>query len=478
MRGNRLLVSIIAAWIIPASACLATAMNWRFAVVGDSRGGIITGVNDEVLSELVREILSRHVDFVVFPGDLVYGARVSSADFEKQLWHWIGLMQPLYDAGIPVYVCRGNHEIGDMWDALPGQLPKTVDNYGKRWLNVFGSDSHPLYELPDNGPDGEKYMTYAVVHKNALIVSLDEYGGTDYWEAHYINQAWLDTVLEGNVKPHVFTFGHEPAFRTYHPDCLDAHPDRRDAMWLSLKAAGGRTYFCCHDHYYDHAWIDDGDGNPDNDIHQFIVATAGAPFYTWTLPYDGNNGDFTVEQVYHVENHYGYMLVNVDDLDVTLAWMERRDTSPVYEAKDIWKYKVSPNVVVLHPAAGERVPAGQPYAIQWKTIEGTQAGRLLIEYSLDDGVGWAAIGQTDNTGTYEWSVPAANSNSCLLRLTGIGNPKIYDATDGAFSISKCPAEQTADLNGDCRVDFADLAILASQWLASNSAPHSSPNPKK
>ena len=56
---NRLLASIIAAWIIPVSVCMGADLNWRFVMVGDSRGGITTGVNDAVLSELVREILTR-----------------------------------------------------------------------------------------------------------------------------------------------------------------------------------------------------------------------------------------------------------------------------------------------------------------------------------------------------------------------------------------------------------------------------------
>ena len=46
----------------------------------------------------------------------------------------------------------------------------------------------------------------------------------------------------------------------------------------------------------------------------------------------------------------------------------------------------------------------------------------------------------------------------------MGNPKVSDTTDGTFSIAKCPVKPTADLNGDCRVDFADLAILAGEWL--------------
>jgi hypothetical protein len=467
MHGNRLLISAFAAWIVAAPVCLAD-QSWRFVVMGDSRGGSVTGVNEKVLSELVRDILPRDVDLVVFPGDLVYGAGTGLASFERQLWNWIEVMQPLYDAGVRVYACRGNHEITDMWYPVPGELPNPVDNCAKRWLKVFGNDDYPLYKLPDNGPQDEKYMSYSVVHKNALIVGLDQYDGMQYHPAHSIDQQWLDSQFESNVKPHVFSFGHEEAFRTLHYDCLDAHPDQRDAFWNSLKAAGARAYFCCHDHYYDNAHVDDGDGDPGNDVHQFIVATAGAPFYMWTPPYDGNNGDFTVEQVYHAEQ-FGYMLVNVDDLEVTMAWMERRDASPVappfYEARDFWRYTVSPNIVVLRPRPGERVQAGRPYTIQWKTIEGVQpTKRVRIEYSLDAGEHWSAAGETDNTGVYEWSAPTISSAACLIRITGVGNPKMDNTTDGTFLLLRCPDQPAADLNGDCQVDFADLAILAGEWL--------------
>jgi hypothetical protein len=36
----------------------------------------------------------------------------------------------------------------------------------------------------------------------------------------------------------------------------------------------------------------------------------------------------------------------------------------------------------------------------------------------------------------------------------------------------------ADLNGDCRMDFADPAIQVSEWLASGNPPHSPSNPTK
>jgi hypothetical protein len=454
-------------WWMGVPAARATE-SWRFAVVGDSRGVSITGVNEKVLSELVRELLQCDIDLLVFPGDLVGGAGVSPRLFGEQLWNWVRVMQPLYDAGIGVYVCRGNHEISDMWYTLPGELPDPADNYGRRWLEVFGDDDYPQYRLPGNGPDGEKHMSYSVIRKNALIVSLDQYDGITYYPAHYVNQRWLDSQLENNVKPHVFVFGHEPAFRTLHYDCLDAYPDRRDAMWLSLKAAGSRAYFCCHDHYYDHAWVDDGDGDPGNDVHQFIVATAGAPSYTWTPPYDGKNSGFIVEQVYHAER-YGYVLIDVNDLQVTMSWMERQDnnldTPGVYRTRDTWTYQVSPNLVVLHPAAGEWVPAGRPYTIRWKTMDGAQAAQVSVEYSLDGGGHWALADEVDNTGTFTWLAPYVYSNRCLVRVSGVRDPALKATTEGTFTISTCKVMLSADLNGDCRVDFADLAILAGQWLA-------------
>jgi len=379
---------LVLVWAIclPEAVKAAAAEPWRFIITCDSRGGSATGVNDRILGEMVQETLRWNAEFLVFAGDLVYGAGVPCDQFETQLWNWVKVMRPLYDAGVGVYVCRGNHEVGDMWYAEPNELPPK-DNYALRWLNVFGSDQHPDLKLPDNGPAGEKYMSYAVGHKNVLVVALDQYAGMGHHAVHSVNQAWLDAQLRANTKPHVFAFGHEPAFRTWHPDCLDAYPDRRDALWRSLQSAGARVYTSGHDHYYDHARIDDGDGNPNNDIHQLIVATAGAPSYSWTPPYDGDNGPFYPWQLYHVEERWGYVVVEIDDRNVTTTWMERQNNTAaqpgVYQAKHIWTY-----------------------------------------------------------------------------------------------VAGCPVKLAADLNGDCRVDFADLALLASEWLASGNPPSTTANGKQ
>jgi hypothetical protein len=407
----------------------------------------------------------------MFPGDLVTGYTIDDPNlFEDQLRGWVEIMTPVYDAGIPVYVCRGNHELGDVWSNYPnpGTSPDPNDNNMLRWLNVFGNDSYHKQKLPENGPADEKFMTYSVTHKNALIVMLDHYAGIRHDFHHKINQQWLDEQLKTNTKPHIFLTGHEQAFRVRHTDCLDYYPDRRDEFWAAIKNAGGRTYFCGHDHFFDHARVNDGDGNLDNDIHQFIIATAGAPLYTWSPPYTGNNSFYSVEQWYHARA-YGYVLVEINDLTSTIIWIKRQSNDlnmpGIYEPNEVWSYSVTPKPIVLWPNGGEILSAAGNYTIKWKLIEGTQTDKVIIEYSLDNGKKWQKIGQSPNTGWYEWhSIPHVNSNTCLIRISDSNNKLISDTSDKVFEISKCRIKFEADLNGDCKVDIRDFAILADYWL--------------
>ena len=407
----------------------------------------------------------------MFPGDLVTGYSVQEpVIFEFQLRVWVEIMKPVYDADIPVYVSRGNHELGDVWINYPhpGTSPDPNDNNILRWLNVFGNDSYPKQKLPENGPADEKFTTYSVTHKNAFITMLDNYVGTRHDFQHKVKQEWLDNQLAANTKPHIFLAGHEQAFRALHTDCLDYFPAERDAFWTAIKNSGGRTYFCGHDHFYDHARVDDGDGNPNNDIHQFIIGTAGAPPYTWSPPYAGNNSIYTLEQWNHAKG-YGYVLVEIDGLNVTLTWIERHsnnlDKPGIYEPNEVWSYTVTPKPIVLSPNGGENIAAAGNYTISWKIIEGTTTDYVIIEYSLDNGSTWQEIDSSSNTGWYEWdSLPFINSNSCLVRISDLNDKLISDTSDNVFSISKCRVKLKADLNGDCNVDIIDFAILADYWL--------------
>ena len=472
-RPAKLVLAALFLVILPAPSFaqatgFLTEKPWKFIVTCDSRGSI-NGIQPIILGELVNETLDQGVDFVLFPGDLVAGyASIGPAGFEAELRAWVEMMVPVYNAGIGVYVSRGNHEIMDVWGYYIRPDIDPDDNHATRWLNVFGSDLYPQQKLPDNGPPAEKYMTYAVTHKNAFIVSLDQYAGINHDDVHMVNQKWLDDQLAVNTKPHIFITGHEAAFRALHTDCLDNRPAERDAFWASIRNAGGRTYLTGHDHFYDHARIDDCDGDPDNDIHQYIIATAGAPLYTWSPPYSGDNSYYTVEQLYHAGN-YGYVLVEIDDLNVTLTWIQRHTNDlsipGIYQPDEVWSYTVTPKPVIISPNGGENLTAASSYDITWKIQEGAELDTLTIEYSIDNGTNWQTIDSAANTGLYTWNpLLFADSNQCLVRIRDLLDGTISDTSDDLFTIFQCNKQLIGDLNKDCYVDLLDFAILAGDWL--------------
>lgn len=277
---------------------------WKFIIAGDTRSdgkNKNNGVNVPILGEIAAEVVRQKADFILIPGDLVYGG-VNQKKLQKQLTTWRDAMQPVYDANIAVYPVRGNHDVGK---------PAGV----KAWDTVFSCD----YSLPTNGPAGETGLTYSVTHKNSFILVLDQ-----YVSRNRVNQPWIDAQLAANTNTHIFAMGHTPAFKARHSDCLDDHPADRDVFWASLKSAGCRVYACGHDHFYDHAAIDDGDGNSYNDIHQYIVGTAGAPLRNWSGSYSGKNSEMMPVQRGHSKKH-GYILAEVTDLNFTMTWFERSD---------------------------------------------------------------------------------------------------------------------------------------------------------
>ena len=299
-----------------------SAEPWRFIAVGDSRGSD-NGVNTPILTEIANQIISQNAEFVVFPGDLVDGY-VNQTTLQSQLMHWRDIMQPVYNAGIGVYAVRGNHDIGSPAGTTA-------------WNNVFSGN----YALPQNGPSGEQNLTYSFAHKNVFVLGLDEYVNN-----MRVNQTWINGQFAANNKAHVFVFGHVPAFQAQHTDNLDDYPTQRNAFWASIKAEGGRAYFAGHDHFYDHARIDDGDGNYKNDVHQFIVGTAGAPLYSWAPPYTGNNAPYTPINRYHA-TQYGYTLVEIDGINAKISWWQRMSAGVYQQQGVVFIYTVVPEPSII-----------------------------------------------------------------------------------------------------------------------------------
>ena len=317
----------VSGWVVAGTFLLAGSAHadkFCFIVAGDGRSDPKThrpedkdGVNTLITGEICKAVLKEKAKFLMWTGDLVYGyEKANPKAFETQLLSWRSIMQPLYDKHIPVLPCRGNH------DSSSAEADAT-------WNKVFSGK----YALPQNGPASEINRTFYHIQGPVLAIGLDQY----IQKGEAVNQPWLDGVLAKHKKPFVFSMGHEPAFMDgRHKDNMDASPDKRDAFWESFIKAGARTFFCGHDHFYDHMKVVKANGVPGPEMHQFTAGTAGAPFYE-EGEYSGNNTGWKVENVKHVDHTYGYLLVEIDGTKATVTFKGR--TSPGnYAPMDSFSY--------------------------------------------------------------------------------------------------------------------------------------------
>ena len=162
---------------------------WRFAVTGDSRGSD-NGVNRDVLTRLTVALLGEAPALVLFSGDLVDG----TGDEEivtAQMLTWRGLfMEPLQNAGIPVYPVRGNHDLSD-----------------KAWDTAFSG----AYALPGNGPRCERNRTYTFTYENARFFGLDCYASLLSYER--VNVLWLARQLRCGSRQRLGRCRRSPLFQ-------------------------------------------------------------------------------------------------------------------------------------------------------------------------------------------------------------------------------------------------------------------------
>ncbi|HET6644243.1 MAG TPA: metallophosphoesterase [Fimbriimonadales bacterium] len=304
-RTARLLIIAIAALF----AAQVFAQKWCFVVAGDGRADMKNvrpadknGMNVEIGREIAHAVVAEHAKFMAWTGDTVSGYVDDPAVFESQLRDWVQVMKPIYDAGIPVLPCRGNHEAG-------------ATDSANVWRKVFSGP----YGVPQNGPQEEIGLTYFYGKGDVLMIGLDQYGANK----EEVNQPWLDDVLARYPKRFIFAFGHEPAFMDgAHKDTLDANPVARDAFWNSLIAAGSRVYFGGHDHLYDHMIITRAEAPHGPVMHQVTAGTAGAPFYD-RGEYAGNNPGWILKRAKSIEKTYGYLVVTIDGRKATITFKGR-----------------------------------------------------------------------------------------------------------------------------------------------------------
>ncbi len=108
--------------------------------------------------------------------------------------------------------------------------------------------------------------------------------------------------------------------------------------FIESQLSGARAYLCGHDHGYAHARIDDGDTDYSNDVHQFVVGTAGAgvnikPNYN----YDGFNTPYQPVLHEHAAK-YGYMLIEIDGAKATSEFKALNEKTYEFESSQVFSY--------------------------------------------------------------------------------------------------------------------------------------------
>ena len=69
---------------------------------------------------------------------------------------------------------------------------------------------------------------------------------------------------------------------------------------------------------------------------------------------------------------------------------------------------------------------------------------------------------TDNS--YDQTNPAINGNVVVWQDNRNANSEIYAVVLDGPEVARCESRISSDVNGDCKIDFADFAIMASRWL--------------
>ena len=352
-----LLLTFLSLAFIPFSS-LAEAAPWSFAVVGDQRdaNGAV-GINAPVVQAMAQDIAQhRGVSLVLCGGYRIHGAvEPTGAPCRPCHENWRNAMALILDISYPV---RGNHE-------------------------TYGEKSTPYYpyywdiciakvlsrQIPQNGPDEEKGMTFSFSNQNAFFIGVDEFM-PDY--EYRLNQNWLDQQLAANILPHVFVYGHLPAVAvTEDLSSMAYYPLSRDAFWKSLGDGGCQVYLCGHSHLYNRATVTvtnvNGKTTP---ITQLVVGGVGGPLEGWDgdyytyQPHAGQPHPPPPEAVTatlgnHLEWQYGYAVVTVNGNQVSITYYAGLPANAVptsWVAYETTSYSVTSKTLGLNDVSQTIVP--------------------------------------------------------------------------------------------------------------------------
>ena len=176
---------------------------------------------------------------------------------------------------------------------------------------------------------------------------------------------------------------------------------------------------------------------------------------TWTsvnaganvkIEYSTDNGGAWTEVVASTANDGTYDWI-IPDTPSTQCLVKITDTtgSPADQSDAVFTITAVPAITVTAPNGGESWTVATSQEITWTSVN--TSGNVKLEYSTDNGGAWIEIvASTADDGLYDWTIPDAPSNECLVKITDTdGSPS--DQSDAVFTISAVPVITVTSPNG-------------------------------
>ncbi len=150
------------------------------------------------------------------------------------------------------------------------------------------------------------------------------------------------------------------------------------------------------------------------------------------LDYQVNNGIWNniVTNINAALGSYNWTIPNTPSAQVNIR-ISANENTELFDITD-GVFKIG-SIQVLSSNGGEVVQVGEDSQIEWNYTNGINS--VNIDLTTNNGVSWInLVTNYPSTGTYNWSVTNAASNTAKLRISDADNPTIYDISDNDFSI--------------------------------------------
>jgi hypothetical protein len=198
---------------------------------------------DAAVDWYLNQVKSENPDFVLIDGDLVNGHWWDGPKCIEQMGAlyypaWIRRMRA---HNLDYYVAVGDHELGD--DPWPPEKLKLMPDFER----VFAQH----LQMPDNGPPNKKGLSYYVLHKNTLFITVETFESRDGKMALEVVGPQLDWFKDVLAKhkgaDHIIVQGHVPIFgkpKSRSSSSLMLEGGRDSEFWKVMKDAGVDMYLC------------------------------------------------------------------------------------------------------------------------------------------------------------------------------------------------------------------------------------------